>query len=305
MDIARGASKRKIQNDTSEGESAPQPKRQRFSLRLSKGDSTQKSVEEQPEDTPSIVIQDSEDDKEDLYIPEPGVYLPASEKKSAVKTQTNFVDDGLVACPMCERRMKEWQVFKHIESCTGPTATPKRGESSRHSIKADTPNIPPNRLERLPALNYSILKEKGLRQKLAELGLPASGSRLTMESRHKEWMTLWNANCDAIKPKKRAELLRDLDTWERTQGAMALGRGQSGVMVKDKNFDAGAWAKEHDESFHDLIAQARKSRDEARRKAQQPDNKDKEKASDLKVDVKDDMHTGQNWVKPDEDMKDG
>ncbi|KAL2761120.1 hypothetical protein ACRALDRAFT_2024975 [Sodiomyces alcalophilus JCM 7366] len=213
--------------------------------------------------TEEILVADSDDDAmdeqdDDTYEPE----------------------DGLVPCPICQARMKQWQVFKHLDTCTGPPdpASSASRPSGQRSTSSDTNTSilllnstrqPPatKRPERLPAINYSILKDQALRKKMAELGLSTTGSRQLLERRHKEWITLWNANCDSSRPKRRAELLHDLDVWERTQGGKAaMFAGNNGVArafaVKDKDFDAAAWASLHDTSFRDLITSARRSRDE-------------------------------------------
>ncbi|KAK3398835.1 hypothetical protein B0T20DRAFT_376759 [Sordaria brevicollis] len=200
-------------------------------------------------------------------------------------------DDGLVACPICLTRMKVQQVDRHIDtSCPGspeaaaalaakrPTPQPIFPSlNSRLGQNAQTQNQKPP--ERLPALAYSMLRDTALRKKLSELGLSTHGSRQLLEKRHKEWITLWNANCDSSRPKKRSELLRDLDEWERTVGnpgasrigmGMAMGGGMgvgqgpmaraqaAGAEIKDKEFDGKAWATKYGGSFGDLIKQARK-----------------------------------------------
>jgi E3 ubiquitin-protein ligase RAD18 len=84
-------------------------------------------------------------------------------------------------------------------------------------------------------------------------------------------MTIWNSNCDAAQPRKHRELLQDLETWEKTQGGRAPTTGrsaQNAAIIKDKDFDGSAWAAKHDSSFKDLINQARKTRLEAKRKAE-------------------------------------
>lgn len=165
--------------------------------------------------------------------------------------------------------MKEWQVFTHLESCPGPTTTPKPPERNPLSPFGAAQRQHTRSLERLPALSYSMLKDNALRKKMSDLGISSQGSRALLEKRHKEWITLWNANCDAARPKTRSELLRDLDMWERTQGGRApvTGRAmQNAAMIKDKDFDGSAWAAKHDTSFKDLIASARKSSTQAKRK---------------------------------------
>jgi E3 ubiquitin-protein ligase RAD18 len=108
-----------------------------------------------------------------------------------------------------------------------------------------------------------MLKDTALRKKMAELGLSTSGSRQMLERRHQEWITIWNANCDSVRPKRRSELMHDLEVWERTMGTRAptMSRAANiGAQIKDKDFDGAAWATKHDSSFKDLIAMARNSR---------------------------------------------
>ncbi|KAK3338527.1 uvs-2 protein [Neurospora tetraspora] len=194
-------------------------------------------------------------------------------------------DDGLVACPICLTRMKEQQVDRHLDtSCPGspqpaskrrptPAQTPQQPTFSSFNTRLTSQTTTQNQKppERLPALAYSMLRDTALRKKLSELGLSTHGSRQLLEKRHKEWITLWNANCDSSRPKKRSELLRDLDEWERTVGnpGTAAGGGQQGLglmaraqaagaQIKDKEFDGKAWANRYGGSFGDLIKQARK-----------------------------------------------
>ncbi|KAJ3474410.1 hypothetical protein NLG97_g9858 [Lecanicillium saksenae] len=88
--------KRKADDNGESSQPEPHSKRLRSSARLS-------SRAEATPPAPSIeVVEDSEDEDFEL--------------------ETN---DGLVPCPMCQRRMKEWQVFAHIESCPGPEAAEK------------------------------------------------------------------------------------------------------------------------------------------------------------------------------------
>jgi E3 ubiquitin-protein ligase RAD18 len=138
--------------------------------------------------------------------------------------------------------------------------------------------------ERLPALNYSILKENILRKKLRDLGIPDWGPRPLLQRRHTEWMNLWNANCDAKVPKSKRDLLRELDVWERTQGGLApttsitLAGSASAVMRKD--FDVGAWSVSHDDDFKRLIENARKKASAAKQSvASQVNQKGKNKGS--------------------------
>ncbi|KAJ5585025.1 uncharacterized protein N7459_004825 [Penicillium hispanicum] len=117
----------------------------------------------------------------------------------------------------------------------------------------------PTKLDRLPSMNYSLLKDNMMRKKFRELGIPDWGPRQLMQRRHTEWMNLWNANCDSKSPKTKRELLRELDIWERTQGGHATGSSlleKNTIMAKD--FDTAGWSADHDTDFKRLIANARK-----------------------------------------------
>ncbi|EEU39325.1 uncharacterized protein NECHADRAFT_5113, partial [Fusarium vanettenii 77-13-4] len=241
---ANAVPKRKAENDHHESDDAPEGKRPRTSTRPRRSRTHTPSYAVPTEEDEVVEVPDDDD-----YVPEPG--------------------DGLVPCPVCQSRMKEWQVFKHLETCTGPKHPQRKAGSSSTSFGNQRQT---KALERLPTMSYSMYKDQALRKKLGELGISNQGPRMLLERRHKEWVTLWNANCDAAKPKKRNELLHDLDVWERTQGGRAPTTGraaQNAAIIKDKDFDGAAWAAKHDDSFKDLIASARKSRLEAKKKAEE------------------------------------
>lgn len=181
-----------------------------------------------------------------------------------------IVDDGLVACPICQWRMKAEKVYSHIDTdCPGePRPQPNLSKPKRFGFAEGRPtnSIPSAPPERLPSTNYSILNDTKLRKKLSDQGIPAWGPRLLLEKRHKEWVMIWNANCDSSRPKSKRELLQDLDTWERTQGGMASTQSLAATrtaQIKDKDFDGASWSAEHNDSFSELIARARKSHKKA------------------------------------------
>lgn len=180
--------------------------------------------------------------------------------------------DGLVQCPICLARMKEAQVSRHLDtgSCPGPPQPQTLDSSALASFPTgpalQSNSAPKPRPERISSLNYSMLKESQLRKRLADQGIPSGGSRAMAEKRHMEWVTIWNANCDSLNPRKKTELLQDLDVWERTLGSRAPTSSRSlhvGAQIKDKDFDHAGWSSKHDASFKDLIAKARKNKNQA------------------------------------------
>lgn len=208
------------------------------------------------------VVEDSEDDGSQ--------YVEDSSSPSPGKPSSHPPDDGLVACPMCNKRMKEEAVFTHLDQCNGQdrSSTPQNAISTQKQSNSVAYSIPsPSKArQRLGALNYTLLTETALRKKLAEIGIPSHGPKPLMQRRHMEWMNLWNASCDSSRPQTKRELLRELDVWERTQGRqIANAQGPSGVMAKD--FDADGWAKLNRDDFSDLIRKAKE-------KARKPESKD-------------------------------
>jgi E3 ubiquitin-protein ligase RAD18 len=118
-----------------------------------------------------------------------------------------------------------------------------------------------------------MMNQKALQKKLQELGIPTNGRKELLIRRHTEWMHLWNANCDALDNRKpKAQLLKELDVWERTQGGNAS-TAEPKIMRKD--YDGQAHANAHKNQFDDLIAIAKMKREAA--KQEKEANKDSEK----------------------------
>ncbi|KKZ67630.1 DNA repair protein rad18 [[Emmonsia] crescens] len=175
------------------------------------------------------------------------------------------LDDGLVACPVCHRRMKNEAVFAHLDSCPSSSDLPKPSISfgPARPLEQSQQSLPIHIPKRLPTINYSLLKETVLRRKLRELGIPDWGSKPLLQKRHTEWMNIWNANCDSKVPKSKRELLRELDIWERTQGGQAptLSGLSTSYSVMRKDFNASAWATTHGDDYKTLIANARRKKE--------------------------------------------
>ncbi|KAI7492289.1 DNA repair protein rad18 [Hortaea werneckii] len=177
-------------------------------------------------------------------------------------------DDGLVECLLgCGKRMKPEQMDSHLDRCEDEKkAATTRAKSHTPVANAFGPRPSPRQRnarpeERLAELNYSLLKEIGMRKKLEELGIPAWGNKQLMVRRHVEWVNLWNANCDSRQPRTKRELLSELDTWERTQGGRAPG-GQASFAanVMKKDFDGAGWASKNKDEFSRLIADAKRKK---------------------------------------------
>ncbi|CAD6448748.1 7636299b-5a21-4a8c-93aa-7f2d6bd87c5e [Sclerotinia trifoliorum] len=165
-------------------------------------------------------------------------------------------DDGLTACPVCNRRMTAKSVEAHIGRCLAESEAPAQSTSILSKASFSSPG-PVKRPDRLPVVNFSLIKDQALKKKLIDLGISAAGGREMMRKRLTEYTTIWNANCDAKHPRGTAQLKRDLDSWERTLGSRAPQPSALSTHIKDKDFDGLAWGEEHKNSFNELIAKAR------------------------------------------------
>lgn len=149
---------------------------------------------------------------------------------------------GEAPCPLCGKSfpITFLQGSKHIDECLRPQKRPKSGEFPS---------------KRLPALNYALFSETKLRQLLSEAGLSTKGNRSLMESRHREWRNIWNANLDRQQPLKETVLRKKLVEWERVRGFTPK------FLIKDIN--GKLWIEQHHEAYAELIAAAQRSKKKA------------------------------------------
>ena len=204
--------------------------------------------------TRSQTKQSSQSIKSEIADSDDGSVYEAEDIERKVK---RVEDDGLVECPNCTRRMKEAAINGHLDRCLSEMASPEPPPTQKTqpslSLGPTTKPLSTVAPTRLPSINYALYKEIALRKKLRELGIPDQGTREALKKRHTEWMNLWNANCDSAKPRPKRELLRELDSWERTQNRQNV-QG-NGIMAKE--FDRDGWVKEHNGDFEGLIKQAK------------------------------------------------
>ncbi|KAF2164906.1 hypothetical protein M409DRAFT_67610 [Zasmidium cellare ATCC 36951] len=199
------------------------------------------SQESQPE---PIEIADSNDEDEE-YMPEPPP------------------DDGRVECPLgCGKRMKEVDVFTHLDRCEDEKKQASRSKArtplNGFGRSASGHNARPQ--DRINELNYSMMKELALKKKLKDVGIPDWGTKQLLIQRHREWVNIWNANCDSNHPRSKRDLLYDLDVWERTQGGRAPNPNGLSSTIMKKDFDGDAYSKRHQDEFSRLIADAKRKK---------------------------------------------
>ncbi|KAJ8361175.1 hypothetical protein SKAU_G00177000 [Synaphobranchus kaupii] len=97
-----------------------------------------------------------------------------------------------VECPVCSVGIPEHQINRHLDSCLVR-------DEKKESLRSST-----NKRKPLTKLVYHLLTIHELRKRLRDLHLPTQGSRDQLVRRHKEYMLMYNSECDSLSPKSVA-----------------------------------------------------------------------------------------------------
>jgi len=167
--------------------------------------------------------------------------------------------DAIVECPICTQGVKYKELNGHMDNnCAIVSPKPLAPTSkSQKTLWSDImqPKSKGKEKDRatsdedyLPKVSYDTLKDKQLKDKLVDLGLPTSGDRAAWIARHQRWAMLWNANLDksASKRQSKAELLKELKKWEEERKTK-----------KKKTVVDGSYLKNNNSEFKKLVAAAR------------------------------------------------
>lgn len=108
---------------------------------------------------------------------------------------------------------------------------------------------------KLARQNYSVMREPDIRRMLVEFQLSKNGSKDRIIERHRQWVTLYNANLDASPKvqKTDVQLRRDLAEWER---AFDESQRKQKTMTEE---GAKVYEEVNKSQFDDLIKTAKES----------------------------------------------
>ncbi|KAF7353675.1 Postreplication repair E3 ubiquitin-protein ligase rad18 [Mycena venus] len=167
--------------------------------------------------------------------------------------------DTIVDCPLCKQSMKYKELNRHMDNnCATVSPRPLAPTSkSQKTLWSDImqPKSKGKEKDRgssdedhLPKTAYDTLKDRQLKDKLVDLGLPTTGDRTLWIARHQRWTIQWNANLDKSAPNRqsKAELLKELKKWEEERK----------VKRKKATVDE-SYLKTHNSDFKKLVDAAR------------------------------------------------
>ncbi|EIM90270.1 uncharacterized protein STEHIDRAFT_74932 [Stereum hirsutum FP-91666 SS1] len=227
-------------------------------------------------------------------IPGPSALTKRSQAPSTSKSKndTKEVSDPersstpeCVDCPMCQKSVLHSKINVHIDSgCktgaslsrtssgSGATLAAPRAVKRESAQKMEWAKLLDGRAKMkgkdkakdvvdsntvpLPKVSYSMLKDKRIRDYLAEWDLSTTGDKSALTARHQRWVMIYNANLDRgpTQRKQVPELRAEMKRWEDERKAVATGRKMSG---KEAVKDTVEYQRVHKAEFDALIARAR------------------------------------------------
>ncbi|XP_069142173.1 uncharacterized protein [Argopecten irradians] len=170
-------------------------------------------------------------------------------------------------CPVCGVEVNDSAMNSHLDQCLA------RSEK-KSSLRSTTP-----KRKHMAKLVYNIMSEKNLRKKLKEDGLSSKGDKQTLINRHREFVLLYNAECDSLNPRPVKELIKELEDVEKAKvdGKTTNNLGKQRVNIEKNSSPATIknalqhYEKTHKSQFDDLVKAARRSHRNKAKQAHVPE----------------------------------
>ncbi|XP_036957864.1 E3 ubiquitin-protein ligase RAD18 isoform X2 [Acanthopagrus latus] len=156
-----------------------------------------------------------------------------------------------VECPVCSVSVPEQFINKHLDTCL------TRGEKKESLRRSPAPVRRP-----MGKLVYNLLSMQELKRRLKECHLSVQGSRDQMIKRHRDFVQIYNAQCDSLNPKSAEEIAKELEANEKIRNqlqgkakpVLLFTKNQSEKEIDEMHLN---YRKQHSSDFSRLIAQVR------------------------------------------------
>ncbi|XP_014892656.1 E3 ubiquitin-protein ligase RAD18 isoform X1 [Poecilia latipinna] len=166
---------------------------------------------------------------------------PSKDRKPVIK----------VECPVCSVSVTQHFINKHLDTCL---SSGEKKESLRSSQGTT--------MRPMAKLVYNLLSVQDLKRRLKDCHLSMQGSRDQLIKRHKEFVHLYNSQCDSLKPKSVEEIAREVEAnekirsqmQEKSKPVMVFTKNQSEEEIEEMHSN---YRKQHSGDFFRLIAQVR------------------------------------------------
>ncbi|XP_032236235.2 E3 ubiquitin-protein ligase RAD18 isoform X3 [Nematostella vectensis] len=163
-------------------------------------------------------------------------------------------------------------MFSPSAMLCSPPSTSTQGQTTL-AMKGSNSFIPTvQKRKPLPKLVYTLLSDKQLKQKLRECGLPTQGPREKLIKTHREYVTLYNAQCDSANPMSGAMIIKQMEQNEKkkiklTEASTSDSSTHFKKQTSKEETEAAnrLYLKEHQSEFDQLIENIRSRRNKGNR----------------------------------------
>ena len=188
---------------------------------------------------------------DEAFPPSPE-YSSTNIAQPSTSKQTSELPPGHAPCPICAESFLVEHMNFHIDDCL------KRPNKKQEEKKCELIKMP----------IFYVMKDSELKRRLRDEGIEFRGDRKILETRLKEFITLWNSTRDDDEPPSRDAVLKYLKRQEsfkaKTQNSVSkffqFGGKEDQSIIDSKKEE---YLKEHKQQFSELIARAKEKRRQA------------------------------------------
>ena len=179
-----------------------------------------------------------------------------SSRSSTPLPSEDETDSKKVPCPVCRVAILEKNVNSHLDKCLTGQPT---------EINATTKkNVTKNRMKTIPLPVFHLLKDSDIKKRLKDHGLQFKGDRNVLTKRLKNFIVLWNSQCDLENPLTKLEIVMKV---QRDENKLSRIPQQQSNLNYDAKSDPKvietqqkAYVEKNRDQFSKLIAKARASK---------------------------------------------
>lgn len=245
-----------------------------------------------------LTEQEQEPGKEKGEMVDKEIQVEGITDERSGKIEDEEIAEGMAICPVCQKHFKvEYIERVHLAQCLSGVTSPSNDRKSRttasqslHSqsqTRSSSPSPHPQQritpptsqgqpffqtatrreqsqpLKKLPKPGLTNVKLAALKARVAKLGISTRGSVQELLRREAEWINIWNANCDALRPASPRVLHQELAMWEAQVHAASVSsvtnEEVNGARGKQKGTveEARAYSKKENVVFKALARKAR------------------------------------------------